>query len=59
LYHFYQIDALPTPPPPPAILIYNMDYKQKSEEFRISIRRKNLNEKLAILRGKQSESYTL
>jgi hypothetical protein len=35
-----------------------MDYRQKSEEFRVSIRRKNLSEKMAAMRAKQTEAYS-
>lgn len=40
-------------------IIITMDYKQKSEEFRVSIRRKNLSEKMAALRAQQTEGQTL
>jgi hypothetical protein len=35
-----------------------MDYKQKAEDYRVSIRRKNLNEKMATIRAKHKEAYS-
>lgn len=34
-----------------------MEYKQKSEEYRVSIRRKELNERMARMRARLNEKY--
>lgn len=34
-----------------------MEYKQKAEEYRVSIRRKDLNERMAKMRAKYKEEY--
>lgn len=34
-----------------------MEYKQKAEEYRVSIRRKDLNERMARMRAKYKEEY--